>query len=209
MERDNPNVPKKFVVRNGLYRIDASGNMLTKNIVSENARFSNLEAFCFRVNQLNVDKMVTTSVASNVVDTDNLLKSRGIAEFDGVINSSADIFIEEGSTVNVDEGAKCVFQGNSSLVLKNGAKLDLGSDAKVRMSGDIEMDLAKLVFVDSNTGYRYRISFRDVTDCAGTRVVMDYQKIETPTEEVNNRDIAIETERNARELKEKLKNLVI
>ena len=42
MERDNPNVPKKFVVRNGLYRIDASGNMLTKNIVSENARFSNL-----------------------------------------------------------------------------------------------------------------------------------------------------------------------
>ena len=77
------------------------------------------------------------------------------------------------------------------------------------MSGDIEMDLAKLVFVDSNTGYRYRISFRDVTDCAGTRVVMDYQKIETPTEEVDNRDITIETERNARELKEKLKNLGI
>ena len=174
MERDNPDIPKRFVVRTGLYRLDASGNALMKNIVAENARFSNLEAFSFRVNQLSVDKMVTTSVASNVVDTDNLLKSRGIAEFDGVINSAADVNIESGSNVNIDEGASVVFQGNSSLVVKNGAKLDLGSDAKVKMSGDIEMDLAKLVFVDSATGYRYKISFREVNDCAGNRVVMDY-----------------------------------
>lgn len=207
MERDNPNVPKKFVVRTGLYRLDASGNALMKNMVAESGKFSNLEAFCFRVNQLGVDKLVTTSVASNVVDTDNLLKSRGIAEFDGSVSCAADVFIESESTVNVAEGAKVVFQGNSSLVVKNGANLDLGSDSKVKMSGDIEMDLAKLVFVDSTTGYKYRISFREVNDCAGNRVVMDYQRVESQEETVDNREIAIETERNARELNEKLKTL--
>ena len=37
----------------------------------------------------------------------------------------------------------------------------MGSDTTVKMGGDVEIDLSKLVFVDSKTGRKFRISFRD------------------------------------------------
>ena len=93
MEQNDSGIPKRFNVKNGVYRIDNGGNALFRNVISEKGRFSKLDAFEFNVNRFRVDKIVTTSVASNVVHTDNLLKSEGIAEFDGVVNSSADVFI--------------------------------------------------------------------------------------------------------------------
>ncbi len=127
MEKSNPNVPSRFNVKQGVYRMDASGNALFRNVVSEKGRFSELDAWKLRVNQLNTDKLVLTSVASNVVDTDNLLKSRGIAEFEGSISSSADIFIQDDSKVNVASGAEVTFQDGASLKLKNGAMFEMGS----------------------------------------------------------------------------------
>lgn len=106
MERTDSSVPKRFNVNRGVYRMDASGNALFRNLISERGRFSELEAWKLNVNQLKTDKLVLTSVASNVVDTDNLLRSRGIAEFEGAVNTSADVFVEEGSKVNVASGAE-------------------------------------------------------------------------------------------------------
>ena len=79
MEQNNPNVPKRFLVKNGMYRVDASGRALMKELVSERGRFSELEAYDLKVNKLGIDKVLATSVASNVVHTDNLLRSDGIA----------------------------------------------------------------------------------------------------------------------------------
>ena len=43
------------------------GNAMLRNLVSEKGRFSQLDAYEFNVNQLHVDKIVTTGVASDVV----------------------------------------------------------------------------------------------------------------------------------------------
>ena len=205
IERNNPNVPKRFGVKNGVYRIDSSGNALFRNLVSETGKFSKIDAYKFNVNNLEVDKLLTTSVASNVVDTDNLLKSRGIAEFDGVVNSSADIFIENNSKVNVADGAEITIQNGAALVVKNGARFEMGAGTTVKMGGDVEMDLSKLVFVDSNTGRKFRISFRDAHECEGDGVVMEYEEVkESDTSETR----AVEQTRlDARELDKKLKSL--
>lgn len=182
-EQRDKNIPKKFLVKNGVYRIDNTGNALLKNVVAEKGTFSQLDAYKFNVNRLHVDKLVTTSVASNVVDTDNLLKSRGIAEFDGAVNSKADIFIEDGSKVNVASGTKVTFETGSQLTLRNGAKFEMGSDTKVKMSGDMELDLAKLVFFDSTTNRRYKISFVDAPSCEGSQLLMTYERLPDATSE--------------------------
>lgn len=182
-EQRDKNIPKKFIVKAGVYRIDHTGNALLKNVVAEKGTFSQLDAYRFNVNRLHVDKLVTTSVASNVVDTDNLLKSRGIAEFDGAVNSKADIFIEDGSKVNVASGTKVTFETGSQLTLRNGAKFEMGSDTKVKMSGDMELDLAKLVFFDSTTNRRYKISFVDAPSCEGSQLLMTYERLPDATSE--------------------------
>ena len=180
MEHNNPNVPKQFSIKQGLHRIDHNGNSLFKNIVSENARIARLAAYDLKVNRFSTDKLNVTSLAANVVDTDNLLKSRAIAEFDGVVNTSADVFVEKDSKVNVAEGAKVTFQNGSSLELKNGAEFKMGSDSSVKLSGDIQLDLNKLVFFDSKTGRKYRISFRDAEGIEGLpgETVMEYERLE-------------------------------
>ena len=208
MEQNNGSIPKRFNVKNGVYRIDNGGNALFRNVVAEKARFSKLEAFRFNVNRLGVDKLITTAVASNVVHTDKLLKSEGIAEFDGAVRCAADVFIEKGSKVNVSEDASMTFQNGATLAIKNGAKFEMGSDTTVKMGGDIEIDFNKLVFVDSRTGKKYRISFRDAHECEGGGVVMDYKRVPsarppTPPE------IVEETELDSRELDKKLKTLGI
>lgn len=208
MEQTNREIPKKFNVKNGIYRIDHGGNALMRNIIAEKGKFSKLEAYKFNVNRLRVDKLVTTSVASNVVDTDNLLKSRGIAEFDGVVNSNADVFIEDGSTVNVNDGAKFNFQSGSELKLENGAKFEMGTNTTVKMSGDMELDLAKLVFFDSRTGRRYKISFRDAHHGEGVGIVMDYERLPDVKPQTDEEAVE-ETELDARELDNKLKSLGI
>lgn len=208
MEQGDRNIPKRFNVKSGVYRIDNNGNALFRNIVSEKGSFSKLEAFKFSVNRLHVDKLVTTAVASNVVHTDNLLKSEGIAEFDGVVNSAADVFIEKDSNVNVSENANVTFQNGSSLVIKNGAKFEMGSDTTVKMGGDIEIDFNKLVFVDSQTGRRYKISFRDAHECEGGGVVMDYRRVKD-TKPPKPQEIVQGTELDSRELDKKLKQLGI
>lgn len=199
----NPNVPGSIHVKQGIYRIDNSGNALFKNVISEEATFNHLSAYRFNVNKLHVDNLVTTSVASNVVDTDNLLKSRGIAEFDGAVHTSADVFVEDGSKINVASGASMVINSGASLTIRDGASFEMGTNTSVKMAGDIELDLAKLVFVDSSTGRKYKISFRETCGCEGGGIVMDYEKV---VEDSSNRT-ANETMLDARELDKKLKSL--
>ena len=93
------------------------------------------------------------------------------------MNSSADIFIEDGSKVNVADGATMTFQEGASLELKNGATFTMGTDTSVKMSGEMEMDLSRLVFTDSRTGRKYRIWFRDAHECEGRGIVMDYAEV--------------------------------
>ena len=160
MENADANVPKRFAVKNGIYRADSNGNILTKNLIAEKGRFSELEAYKFNINKLNVDKLVTTSVAANVVDTDNVLKSRGLAEFDGTMNIGANMFVEEDAKVNMANGTKMTFQSGSTLELKDGSVFKMGNNTSVKMSGDIELDVNKLVFVDSKTGSKWKLVFR-------------------------------------------------
>lgn len=203
IEKCNPNVPSKFKVKTGIYRIDSSGRALLKNVVSEKGSFSSLDAYSFNVNQLSVDKVLTTSVASNVVDTDQLLKSRGIAEFDGAVNSKADIFIENGSKVNVSDGAKITINEGATLKLNDGAKFEMDSNSSVKLSGDIEIELSKLVFVDEN-GNKFKIGFRETCDCEGNGVVMEYSKADSAK---TTKDIIENTKLAADELNDKLKSL--
>ena len=203
MEKCNPNVPGKFQVKSGIYRIDSSGRALLKNVVAEKGTFSSLDAYKFNVNQLGVDKILTTSVASNVVDTDQLLKSRGIAEFDGAVNSCADIFIESGSKVNVAEGASITINDGATLKMSDGAKFEMNSNSSVKLSGDIEIELSKLVFVDEN-GNKFKIGFRECCECGENSVVMEYSKVDSSN---TTRDIIENTKLAANELNDKLKSL--
>ena len=203
MEKGNPNVPGKFQVKSGIYRIDSSGRALLKNVVAEKGTFSSLDAYKFNVNQLGVDKILTTSVASNVVDTDQLLKSRGIAEFDGAVNSCADIFIESGSKVNVANGASITINDGATLKMNDGAKFEMGSNSSVKLSGDIEIELSKLVFVDEN-GNKFKIGFRENCGCDGNGVVMEYSKVDSSQ---STKEIIENTKLAANELNDKLKSL--
>ena len=203
MENSDPNVPKRFAVKNGVYRLDSNGNALTKNLVAEKGKFSELEAYKFNINKMNVDKLVTTSVASNVVDTDNLLKSRGLAEFDGTMNIGANMFIEEGAKVNVANGAKMTLQSGASLELKDGAIFTMGNNTSVKMSGDIELDVNKLVFVDSKTGGKWKLVFRPAVGPEGTGTVVEYVQVTDDGLATTNQRTALD----ARELDEKLKKL--
>lgn len=209
MEKDNPNIPKRFNVKTGVYRMDSNGHALFREVVGEKGKFSEIEAYSFKVNNLGVDKLVTTGVASNVVDTDQLLKSRGIAEFDGAMNINADVFLEGESKMNVASGASMTFQDGSSLKLKNGAKFEMGTDTTVKMAGDMELDISKLVFVDSTTNRRYKISFRDAHACEGGGIVMDYSEVQESESTTTNREVADQTALDARELDAKLKSLGI
>lgn len=197
------NVPKRFAVKNGVYRMDSNGNALIKNLVAEKGKFSELEAYKFNINKMNVDKLVTTSVASNVVDTDNLLKSRGLAEFDGTMNIGANMFIEEGAKVNVANGAKMTLQSGASLELKDGAIFTMGNNTSVKMSGDIELDVNKLVFVDSKTGGKWKLVFRQAVGREGTGTVVEYVQVTDDGLATTNQRTALD----ARELSEKLKKL--
>lgn len=208
MERENLNLPKKFSVRRGMYKIDTDGHMLMKGVVAERGVFSRLEAFDFKVNKLTSDKLVMTSLAANVVDTDNLLKSRGIAEFDGVVNTAADVFVEDGSNVNVASGANVTFNNGAKLVLKNGAKFEMGTNTTVKMSGDIELDIDKLVFVDKKNDRKFKISFRDANVGEGCGIVMDYNEVVEDDSASQRESIEI-TKDDAKELDEKLKSLGI
>lgn len=203
MENADANVPKRFTVKEGIYRVDAKGNALIKNVISEKGKFSELEAYKFNINKLNVDKLVTTSVASNVVDTDNLLKSRGLAEFDGTMNIGANMFVEDGAKVNLANGTKMTLQSGASLELKDGAEFNMGSNTTVKMSGDIELDVNKLVFVDSKTGNKWKLVFRQAVGREGTGTVVEYVKV---TDE-GSATTAQRTALDARELDEKLKKL--
>ena len=203
MEKGNPNVPGKFQVKSGIYRIDSSGRALLKNVVAEKGTFSSLDAYKFNVNQLGVDKIITTSVASNVVDTDQLLKSRGIAEFDGAVNSCADIFIESGSKVNVANGASITINDGATLKMSDGAKFEMGSNSSVKLSGDIEIELSKLVFVDEN-GNKFKIGFRECCECGENSVVMEYSKVDSSK---STKEIIENTKLSANELNDKLKSL--
>lgn len=203
MENADPNVPKRFAVKNGVYRVDSNGNALVKNLISEKGKFSELEAYKFNINKLNVDKLVTTSVASNVVDTDNLLKSRGLAEFDGTVNVGANVFVEEGAKVNFANESKVTLQSGATLELKDGALFKMGNNTSVKMSGDIELDVNKLVFVDSKTGGKWKLVFRQAVGKEGTGTVVEYVNV---TEESSTRR-ATQTTMDARELDDKLKKL--
>ena len=209
MEKDNPNIPKRFNVKTGVYRMDSNGHALFREVVGEKGKFSEIEVYSFKVNNLGVDKLVTTGVASNVVDTDQLLKSRGIAEFDGAMNINADVFLEGESKVNVASGASMTFQDGSSLKLKNGAKFEMGTDTTVKMAGDMELDISKLVFVDSTTNRRFKISFRDAHACEGGGIVMDYSEVQESESTTTNREVANQTALDAKELDAKLKSLGI
>jgi hypothetical protein len=83
----------------------------------------------------------------------------------------------------------------------------MSDDTKVTMAGATEIDLNKLVFLDSKTGRRYKISFRDAQNSEGSGIVMDYERIEdaSPTTQ----DVVDTTERNAFDLDDKLKSLGI
>ena len=203
MENADANVPKRFAVKNGVYRADSNGNALTRNLIAEKGKFSELEAYNFNINKMNVDKLVTTSVASNVVDTDNLLKSRGLAEFDGTMNIGANMFIEEGAKVNVANGAKMTLQSGASLELKDGAIFTMGKNTSVKMSGDIELDVNKLVFVDSKTGGKWKLVFRQAVGMEGIGTVVEYVKVTDDGLATTNQRTALD----ARELDEKLKKL--
>ena len=203
MENADANVPKRFVVKNGVYRADSNGNALTRNLIAEKGRFSELEAYNFNINKMNVDKLVTTSVASNVVDTDNLLKSRGLAEFDGTMNIGANVFFEDGANINVANGAKMTLQSGAGLELKDGAAFTMGKNTSVKMSGDIELDVNKLVFVDSKTGGKWKLVFRPAVGMEGTGTVVEYVKVTDEGLATTNQRTALD----ARELDEKLKKL--
>ena len=203
MENSDPNVPKRFAIKNGIYRVDSNGNALVKNLVSEKGKFSELEAYKFNINKMNVDKLVTTSVASNVVDTDNLLKSRGLAEFDGTVNVGANVFVEEGAKVNFANDSKVTIQSGATLELKDGALFKMGNNTSVKMSGDIELDVNKLVFVDSKTGGKWKLVFRQAAGKEGTGTVVEYVNV---TEE-SSTSRAAQTAMDARELDDKLKKL--
>lgn len=205
MANSDPNVPKRFAVKTGIYRADSNGNMLIRNLVSQRGKFSELEAYNFNINKLNVDKLVTTSVAANVVDTDNVLKSRGLAEFDGTMNIGANVFIEPNAKVNMASNSKMTFDTGSSLELRDGATFKMGSNTSVKMTGDIELDVSKLVFVDSKTGGKWKLVFRDAVGMEGTGTVVEYVKV---TEDSTN-SISQRSALDARELNEKLKNLGI
>lgn len=203
MENADANVPKRFAVKNGIYRLDSNGNALTRNLVAEKGRFSELEAYKFNINKLNVDKLVTTSVAANVVDTDNVLKSRGLAEFDGTMNIGANVFVEDGAKVNMANGTKTTFQSGSTLELKDGAVFKMGTNTSVKMSGDIELDVNKLVFVDSKTGGKWKLVFRQAVGQEGTGTVVEYVQVTDDGSATK----ATRTAVDARELREKLKSL--
>ena len=125
------------------------------------------------------------------------------------MNCSADVFIEEGGSVNVQQGAGMTFRNGSQLVLQDGAKLILGQDASIKMSGDMELDLNRLVFVDSATGYRYKISFQEHPVSGGNVTVMNYERVQQQEKEAENERLAVETERATKELDERLKRLGI
>ena len=61
MENADANVPKRFAIKNGIYRVDSNGNALLKNLVSEKGKFSELEAYKFNINKMNVDKLVLST----------------------------------------------------------------------------------------------------------------------------------------------------
>ena len=203
MENADPNVPKRFAIKNGIYRVDSNGNALVKNLVAQKGKFSELEAYKFNINKMNVDKLVTTSVASNVVDTDNLLKSRGLAEFDGTVNVGANVFVEDGAKVNFANESKVTLQSGATLELKDGALFKMGSNTSVKMSGDIELDVNKLVFVDSKTGGKWKLVFRQAVGKEGTGTVVEYVNVTEDSSTTR----AAQTTLDARELDDKLKKL--
>mgnify|MGYP003291822332 CR=1 FL=1 len=104
------------------------------------------------------------------------MRSRGLAEFDGAVSSSADIFLENGSSVNVDEGSTVTFQDKSSLVLRPGAKFEMSPESSMKMSGPVEINLDKAIFISN--GIKYKLCFRNPTPCEGDGVVLEYTKVE-------------------------------
>lgn len=82
----------------------------------------------------------------------------------------------------------------------------MGTQTAVKMQGDIELDLTRLVFLDSTTGRKFRIQFRDAHESEGTGVVMEYSEVsdsETPTQTTQRAALDV------RELSSKLKQLGI
>ena len=113
--------------------------------------------------------------------------------------------MEKTSKTYVGNGAKVTFQGGSSLAMKDGASIDMGQNTSLKVSGDVEVDVNKLVLVDSKTGIKCRITLRQAVGPEGSGVVVEY----VPVYETSARSskIANATAMDAREIDEKLKKL--
>ena len=79
----------------------------------------------------------------------------------------------------------------------------MGNNTSVKMSGDIELDVNKLVFVDSKTGGKWKLVFRQAVGPEGTGTVVEYVQVTDDGLATTNQRTALD----ARELDEKLKKL--
>jgi hypothetical protein len=82
----------------------------------------------------------------------------------------------------------------------------MGSQTTMKMNGDVEIDLDKLVFLDSKTNRRFKISFRDAGGCEGSGIVMDYQEVNEPEPTTQTSQRAAD---DAKELASRLRSLGI
>ena len=94
-------------------------------------------------------------------------------------------------------------QSGASLELKDGAIFTMGNNTSVKMSGDIELDVNKLVFVDSKTGGKWKLVFRQAVGREGTGTVVEYVQVTDDGLATTNQRTTLD----ARELDEKLKKL--
>ena len=105
--------------------------------------------------------------------------------------------------MNFANDSKVTLQSGATLELKDGALFKMGRNTSVKMSGDIELDVNKLVFVDSKTGGKWKLVFRQAVGKEGTGTVVEYVNV---TEE-SSTSRATQTAMDARELDDKLRKL--
>lgn len=184
---------KAFRVKTGdaQYRLDAGGNVLLRKAIIEQVQASKLSAHeivadTFRTNNFQmenvaVDGVVTAKDGLSVgTPATELDPASGSTEFYGEIFNYAHVTNKDDSCVEFVDQSTQKFNDGTTLKLASGASLIVDDGAYASLHGEVELDMNKLVLLNSATGRRYRLILRDAVETEGDEpgdIAMEFSEI--------------------------------
>ena len=162
----------KVLSENATYRIDAGGNILTKNAIFENLRTSRMT-----VNDLSADSIHVNNLTMENVSVDGVVSAKdglsigtprtdtepatGTSELFGELYNYANITNKDEAKITFTDQSGAEFKQNTTLKVGDKANLIVDEGAEASFNGVTEINLNNLILSDPHSGRKYKFVVRE------------------------------------------------